>query len=148
MGIRYFAHAVSPRQIAQSRECPRGCFEHEDLWENWDLDDEPTLDLDKCYPELQWLLGGDVPRPSYALVEGGVTPDGYGWQSFRRMLDVDETRRVADDLDDLLANVVATDLPGCRFGGPHHCLATNLPRAREFARRVADAGFGIHFRIG
>lgn len=25
MGIRYFAFAVSARQIAQSRECPRDC---------------------------------------------------------------------------------------------------------------------------
>lgn len=148
MGIRYFAYAVSPRQIAQSRECPRGCFEHGDSWEHWDPGDEPTLDLDKCYPEMQSLLGGDRPRPAYALVEGAVTFTGYGWRPHERMLDIDETRRVADDLDDLLEHVVVADLPGCRFGDFRTCVGTNLPKARDFARRVADAGFGIHYSIG
>src|SRR5690554_5210812 len=75
MGIRYFAYPVSPRQIAQSRECPRGCFDGDDAW-HWEPGAEPTLDLDKCYPELQRALGGDQPRASYALVEGAVTHTG------------------------------------------------------------------------
>ena len=148
MGIRYFAHPVSPRQIEQSRECPRVCLEGEDSWEHWAPNEEPTLDLDKCYPELQRLLGGEVPRPAYALVEGDVTHMGYAWRPFRRTLDVDEVRKIADGLDDLLAAVDASDLPGCRFGSPRKCVAHNLPRARDFARRVAEAGFGIHYLIG
>lgn len=148
MGIRYFAYPVSPRQIAQSHECPRGCFDGADAWDRWGPGDEPTLDLDKCYPELQWLLGGEEPRPSYALVEGAVRYTGYGWESFRRTLAVDETRAIADDLVELFTTSNALDLPECRFGDGHDCAARNLVKARDFARRVADAGFGIHYRIG
>ncbi len=148
MGIRYFAYPVSPRQIAQSHACPRGCFDGDDAWEHWGPGDEPTLNLDKCYPELQWILGGDEPRASFALVEGAVTHTGFGWQSFRRTLNVNETRTVADDLDSLLAVPNAISVPKCRFGSPHDCASENLVRARDFARRVADAGFGIHYCIG
>lgn len=148
MGIRYFAYPVSPRQIAQSHECPRGCFDGDDSWHHGEPGERPTLDLDKCYPELQWFLGGDEPRPSYALVEGAVTHTGYGWESFRRTLDIEQTKTIADDLDDLLASPEALDLPACRFGDVRDCAGQNLVEARGFARQVADAGFGSHYLIG
>lgn len=148
MGIRYFAHSVSPRQIAQASECPRGCYDGHDSWDYWGYSDAPTLDLDKCYPELQVLLGGTTPRPSYALVEGAVVLGGYGgWESFQRIIPVDEVKLIADDLDDLLSSPAEVALVACRYGD-RDCVGENLPRAREFARRVADAGFGIHYSIG
>jgi hypothetical protein len=148
MGIRYLAHPVSARQIEQSNACPRGCFEAEDAWENWFPDHEPTLSLEKCYPEMQRLLGELMPRLSYALVEGDVTHVGYGWRSFRRILDLDQTRAIADDLDALLAEPSRLLSVPCRFGDRDDCTTPSLVRAREFARQVADAGYGIHYLIG
>ncbi|MBS1698813.1 MAG: hypothetical protein JST25_10485 [Actinobacteria bacterium] len=147
-GIRYFAFPVSERQIAQSRECPRGCFDGSDSWDRWGPGDAPTLSLEKCYPELQQLLGGSDPRPALALVEGSVTHTPYGWRPYSKILDVAEARAIADDLDALLADPEHIPAIGCRFGDEEDCAPGNLIRARDFARQVSDAGFGIHYRIG
>ncbi|UJP09375.1 hypothetical protein L2X99_13180 [Microbacterium sp. KUDC0406] len=148
MGIRYFASPVSPRQIEQSHECPRECFDGDDAWDHWGPGREPTLDLDKCYPELQWLLGGDRPRRSYALVRGETRQSRYGWESFHRLLDPSETRAIAADLDELLAAPDQLATIGCRFGDRSDHAHEDLRRAQAFTTRVADAGFGIHYRIG
>ncbi|PRB07048.1 hypothetical protein [Microbacterium sp. MYb64] len=148
MGIRYFAFAVSTRQIAQSRECPRGCFDGADAWDHWEPGEDPTLDLDKCYPELQLLLGGPPARASFALVEGAVTHHRYGWLPYTKTLDNDAARAIADDLGELLADPASFVEVGCRFEGGRDCVPGNLVRAREFAQRVADAGFGIRYQIG
>lgn len=135
------------RQIRQSHDCPRGCFDGEDAWDHWGPGSVPTLDLDKCYPELQRLLHGEKPRPSHALVEGHVTHTPYGWRSFRRVLDPEQVRAIADDLDQILASALDREQIECRFNDGA-CVAVNLARARDFARRVTDAGFGIHYSIG
>lgn len=150
MGIRYFAHPVSPRQIAQSRQCPRGCFDGADAWEHWEPGEEPRLNLDKCYPELQWILGEaetNPARPSYALVEGEVTHTPWGWVAHRRVLDNAEAQLIAADLNDILGNAELTDV-GCRFGDREPHAIENLIKARDFTHRVADAGFGIAYAIG
>lgn len=147
MGIRYFAYPVSPRQIEQAKRCPRGCFDGADAWEHWQPGDEPTLDLDKCYPELQWLLGGSPPRASYALVEGAAGYTWHGWDSFRRTLEPDQVKAIADDLDQLLSSPAELESIGCRFDG-EDCATGNLALAHDFVSRVADAGYGVHYRIG
>lgn len=147
MGIRYFAHPLSPTQIRQSQECPRGCYEYEDDWEHWGPGATPTLDLGKCYPELQWVLNGEPPRRALALVEGAVAHTGWGWRPFRRILEPDEVLAIADDLDQLLASPEELSKIGCRFDGAD-CVTDNLLRARDFARQGADAGFGTHYSIG
>lgn len=86
-------------------------------------------------------------RASYALVEGAADLTWYGWECFRRTLDSDQVKAVADDLDQLLTSPTELQTIGCRFSGDD-CATGNLARARDFAHRVADAGFGIHYRIG
>lgn len=148
MGIRYFAFAVSAQQIAQSQECPRGCFDGNDAWDHWGAGKSPTLDLDKCYPELQRLLGGPTPRAAFALVEGSVTDHWYGWLPYTKLLDNTAVRAIADDLEDLLSDPAGFGEVGCRFGDCGNCAHDRLVLARDFTRTVADAGFGIHYQIG
>jgi hypothetical protein len=59
------------------------------------------LYLDKCWRELQELLGTQEPlhpRTAYGLVSGSVTLTDYGWIPFIRLVEPGEVAAIAADL--------------------------------------------------
>lgn len=159
MGIRYFALSIDLEDYEHLRvgTCPT-CGEEPQLRDVEEEDERRTsLDLDKAWGILQWVLRTEPPRPAAALVEGRVKNAYWGWRSHRGILSPSEVKDVAADLatvtpDFLHQRIVIEGLRGTGAGDradeDFEYTSEYLERAQEFVRLVADEDRAIVYYIG
>ena len=157
MGIRYYAYPIAAEDYlrAQADPCPfHGSDPLMDAWGPASSRPE-MLYLDKCWQELQALLGpcsGQPARPAHQLVEGKVTHVETGWIPYERALSPDQVKGVAADL----ATVTDADVVRLLAGYPfrhdpdteHRYVAQYLASAQKFTARLASEGRGLVYLIG
>ena len=121
-------------------------------------DDTPEmLYLDKCWRELQVLLGprsGIENRPALQLVNGSVTDTPTGWIPHERALSPEEVRAIADDLATVGESDIRRLMPlitGRDAGeddGEYRYVAQYLAVAKGFTQKLAREGRGLVYLIG
>ncbi|WP_382304920.1 hypothetical protein [Herbiconiux sp. UC225_62] len=152
MGIHYFAYPLHPVFVDTAVSDPRTHLDSDEFHQFF-MHGEPglaTLDLDKCWREMQGLFGSrpDRPsRPAHQLVEGEVTPACCGWYGFYRAVTPAAMYAIADDF----AAVNDEDIREAL--GPEACADNSyvqqmLDRARNFTREVTRRGMGAVYHIG
>ena len=160
MGIRYYAYPVAQDLVGLALQSPEKFLAEDPLADAWQLgrDRPPMLYLDKCWSELQALLGASEDRParrSFALVEGAVTHTDEGWLPFYRALSPYDVRQVADDLAKVDANDVNRLLAEHPRWGEHHgeemereYINQYLTDAQSFTAELSRDGLGLVYMIG
>lgn len=159
MGIRYFALSIDEQDfdhISKGR-CP-SCGEEPTLRELGSEDDtRDSLDLDKSWHYLQFVLRSDPPRPAAALVAGDVTTTYWGWRPHRGLLNPAQVAAIAADSATVSVELVRQRiLVDGRWGEEHsdraqqdfEYVCDHLLRAQEFTKAVAGAGRAIRYYIG
>lgn len=157
MGIRYYAYPIPAEDYLRAVADP--CLFHgiDPLMDAWGPDSSrpEMLYLDKCWQELQALLGPwsvQPARAAYQLVEGQVTHVETGWIPYERALSPDQVKDVASDL----ATVNDADVVRLLAGYPvrnqpdteHRYVAQYLAAAQNFTARLAGDGRGLVYLIG
>jgi len=157
MGIRYYAYPVAPQSIEDAKRTPYEHLGGDPLMDAWGpIEDKPRmLYLDKCWRELQVLLGET--RPARSLVEGQVVMNAEGWDGHTSVLDPAEVATIADDLarvkDDEVSAMIARDRVAY-FGreidtdAELQYVLKYLHDAQEFTRELADDELGLVYLIG
>lgn len=158
MGIRYYAYPITADEYSMARENPHPYLGDDPLMDAWGpIEDKPEmLYLDKCWNELQALLGSGssvVDRPALQLVTGHVTDTPMGWIPFERALSPGEVLAIAVDLATVgeanirdMMTLSAHSTPA--FDGEHEYIAQYLSDAQKFTARLAADGRGLVYRIG
>lgn len=168
MGIRYYAYAFDADHSEAALTDPRAFISSDPLADAWGFEpharlawatfeprvpERDLLYLDKAWPDLQALTlltsPPGVARPAYRMFEGDVTVsvDGWSWDPWVRALAPTEIRLIAEDLDDLDA-----DVGGDRLRGPMRTdcdyVLHFLEQARRFTSGLARDGRGMAYLIG
>lgn len=158
MGIRYYAYPIAAEDYLAARENPCRFHGADPLADAWGLHDQQPemLYLDKCWRELQILLGspvGDSPRPAAQLVQGQVTDTDMGWIPHEQALSPEEVGAIAADLATVGESDIRKALP--RFNRPDDSedqefeyVAQYLAEAKKFTAHLASQGYGLVYLIG
>ncbi len=157
MGIRYYAYSIDTEDYKHLKvgTCPT-CGE-EPQPRRLDEEERPSLDLDKSWHYLQWLLEAELPRPAAALVAGQVTNTYWGWKSYRGLLSAAEVEAAAADLATVTVSFLRQRMlvEGVRGEGPDERSQENfdyvsqyLADAQAFLKEVASEGRAIVYYIG
>ena len=166
MGIRYYAYPITADEYLLALERPRAFIGDDPLMDAWGpiLEQPEMLYLDKCWSDLQLLLGpldGQPERPAFQLVDGQVTHIETGWIPFERVLSPAQVQEVAADL----ATVTDTDVRRIAALYPRsnaaawtsdlddveierEYIAHHLAAAQSFTARLASDGRGLVYLIG
>jgi hypothetical protein len=160
MGIRYYAYPVDAHLIELAKSSPRSFLSDDPLMDAWGPVDKrpPMLYLDKCWRELQVLLGGDSSspnRPAFQLVEGNVVHVPEGWISHFAVLDPAQVVEIAKDLTVISPGQVRAKLTATRTFGPRDDLDEEfryviqyLRDAVTFTTSLSERGDGLVYMIG
>jgi hypothetical protein len=158
MGIRYYAYPITAEQYPLAVENPCRFHGADPLMDAWGpVDEQPEmLYLDKCWYELQMLLGpqsGIADRPALQLVEGRVTEVGMGWIPYERALSPAQVHAVAADLATVGEPDIRRLLPTLNrwkdsANREFSYVAEYLAAAQEFTAALAKDGRGLVYRIG
>jgi len=157
MGIRYYAYPVAADSIEDAKRTPYAHLGGDPLMDAWGpLEDKPRmLYLDKCWRELQVLLGET--RPARSLVEGQVVMHAEGWDGHTSVLDPAEVSIIADDLAQVTDDQVSAMIVQNRDAYRHRdvdidaevkYVLSYLHDAQHFTRALAEDGFGLVYLIG
>lgn len=157
MGIRYYAYPITADQYPLARENPCAFHGVDPLMDAWGpKDGKPEmLYLDKCWRELQTLLGPSLERPNrpaHQLVDGRVTDTGAGWIPYELALSPAQVAAIAADLKTVNEADVRRALP--EFGSHHpedeefEYVTQYLAEAQRFTAALADSGRGLVYMIG
>ena len=155
MGIRYYAYPIDDSHVERALAEPRLYLSDDPLMDAWGAPDvrPQMLYLDKCWRELQGVLGsreGRPPRPSFELVEGEVTHTERGWIPFIRCIPPDRLELIAEDLlrvNELAVREALDEWPAFRRGDFDY-VVHYLKQAQEFVSRLAHDGRGLVYLIG
>lgn len=159
MGIRYYAYPITSEQYPAALENPCPFHGDDPLMDAWgDPDDAPEmLYLDKCWRELQVLLGpksGIENRPALQLVDGSVTDTPTGWIPYERALSPAEVHAIAGDLATVGESDIRRLMPLIAWRGAeleegeYEYIAQYLAAAQEFTQKLAREGRGLVYLIG
>lgn len=158
MGIRYYAYPITSEQYPDALENP--CLFHgaDPLMEAWGpLEERPEmLYLDKCWSELQVLLGaesGVTERPALQLVAGQVTHTHDGWIPHEKALSPAEVQSIAADLASVGESDIRrllSQLQRWRESDEqtYEYVAQYLTDAQAFTAKLSAAGQGLVYMIG
>jgi hypothetical protein len=154
MGIRYYAYPLRPQDVERAELDPRAFISRDPFRDAWGPDDlrPEMLYLDKCWRELQWLLGargGGAPRRSLVLVEGEVTETATGWIPYMKVMTPKEVAAVARDLADVGHEEIRAqdwNYPGRGWSADY--VWHYLDAARRFVEALAQDGRGLVYLIG
>lgn len=159
MGIRYYAYPITADEYLLAREHPRAFIGDDPLMDAWGgtREQPEMLYLDKCWNELQILLGpaaGQPERPAFQLVDGHVTHVETGWIPYERVLSPAQVQDVASDL----ATVTDADIHRMVSQSPRSdpsddevergYITHHLTAAQAFTARLAGDGRGLVYLIG
>ena len=158
MGIRYYAYPMTAEQYPLAVENPCRFHGADPLMDAWAPgDDQPEmLYLDKCWHELQVLLGpesGVTDRPALQLVEGLVADVGIGWIPYERALSPVQVQAVAADLPTIGESDIRRSLPALIHWNDapeqeYRYVAQYLAAAQEFTATLARNHRGLVYMIG
>ena len=157
MGIRYSAYPVHPFDIQEAQACGRCYLSRDPAIPEWERrkDVPDYLDLDKCWGELQMLfaLPAFKKNPARTLVQGAVKHTNDGWVSHYTTLSPDEVRDVAKGLSKIGENDVRANIEEINRFDDEPEAAINyivqyLEEAKTFTSGLAQAGYGLVYRIG
>lgn len=158
MGIRYYAYPINAEDYPRACENPCPFHGSDPLADAWGpRENQPEmLYLDKCWRELQLLLGspaGQASRPAARLVEGQVTHTDMGWIPYEQALSPAQVRSIAEDLATVGQSDIRRELP--TFIRPQiseddefENVAQYLAEATKFTARLASEGRGLVYLIG
>jgi len=163
MGIRYFAKAVAPDDVARASTSPLHsvcCCPPRSAERGWWGPDRkielPRLDLDKAWRGIQLLLAGEeetgwlqdrLPRrAAYELVRG----DSNGMNTYRRLLDPGAVDSACADLEAFCYDRESECGERTRSNDAQQAdyVDNYLEKAREFARSVAGRELYVYYSIG
>lgn len=158
MGIRYYAYPITAAEYPHAVENPCRFHGRDPLADAWGLKDEQPemLYLDKCWQQLQTLLGpnsGAPARPAFQLVEGQVTHVDMGWIPHERALSPEDVQLVAADLATVDESDIRRMLPSMNWWNDseeqiYEYVAHHLAAAQEFTAKLANGGHGLVYLIG
>lgn len=158
MGIRYYAYPINAEDYPSAREDPGPFHGFDPLADAWgSRQNQPEmLYLDKCWSELQLLLGspeGHATRPAARLVEGQVTHTAMGWIPYKQALSPAEVKSIADDLAtigefDIRRKLPTNNRPHGSEDDEYRYVAQYLDEATKFTARLASEGRGLVYLIG
>jgi hypothetical protein len=160
MGIRYYAYPVDADLIEVAKSSPRSFLGDDPLMDAWGPLDKrpPMLYLDKCWSELQLLLGGDSSspnRPAFQLVEGNVVHLPGGWISHIAVLDPAQVVEIAKDLSVITQGQVRAKLTATRafefrddLDEEFNYVVHYLRDAVTFTTGLSERGDGLVYMIG
>jgi hypothetical protein len=160
MGIRYYAYPIDANLIDFARQSPRAFLGADPLMDAWGPAEKkpPMLYLDKCWAELQELLGANSPsspRPAFALVAGRVTHTSEGWIPHIAVCDPAEVAAIASDLALITEAEVRLVLTDSGILRRHKDVEEELDYVNHYLREaqlftsdLASAGKGLVYMIG
>ncbi|MBC7441029.1 MAG: DUF1877 family protein [Ramlibacter sp.] len=158
MGIRYYAYPITADEYPLALKNPCLFHRSDPLTDAWGaLETRPEmLYLDKCWSDLQHLLGSapDQPdRPALQLVGGRVTFTSTGWIPYERALGPAQVKAIAADLGTVVeADIrrMVSEFPPL-YGSAeqtYEYVAQYLADAKHFTARLATGGWGLVYLIG
>jgi len=157
MGIRYYAYPIAADDYLRALEDPWPFHGSDPLMDAWGTDATrpEMLYLDKCWRELQGLLGasrGEPFRAAFQLVKGQVTHVEDGWIPFEHALSPAQVQSVAEDLATVTDEDITRLVGSCSAcedpDSEHQYVAQFLAAAQEFTARLAADGRSLVYLIG
>jgi len=162
MGIRYYAWPLAPQHVDAARRQPRSFCADDPFGQAWFTENEGNCYLDKAWRGLQLLIEDSDPeridRPAATLVAGQVTFVEYGWVPHIGVLDPDQVRAAAADLQVVTENIPPEWRPRRRRSrartGPGSLLLEQdyineyLEVLKEFTATLAEQGKAMIYLIG
>ena len=157
MGIRYYAYPITADQYPLAQEDPCAFHGVDPVMDAWAPENEKPemLYLDKCWRELQTMLGsssGRPGRPAHQLVDGHVTQTETGWIPHEVALSPAQVAEIAADLKTVNEADVRRALPDFGSHQPDdekfEYVAQYLGEAQRFTAALADSGRGLVYMIG
>lgn len=152
MGIRYYAYALQPDDVAAARRDPYPFMSDDPFMDAWGQPECPdSLYLDKAWRELQHVFtghgGNNCPRVALELVTGKVTPVGNGQhRGFVQVLPPEVVESIAKDI----ALVEPVDDATIKEAFPNSdadYVNEFLGRAQRFTTGLARQGLGLVYAI-